>query len=211
MGSPAIAPNIPAGALLSDKAQNVGDPFFRIQYSIMETIFSSSLHSQMQFLFFFFFLSFRAIKEDHLKTWHHSQVSRTETGVPSSPVSFSFYPPHDLPGHFAFIAVRWQPKNPAFLWLLVFCVHGSPWSISFILETPQNPDIEKVSLELAILRMSFHISWQWKENNVFYFKREHWHVTQRLCMKLKFWHHGVSLSNSGWLAEFMSLKHYSSN
>lgn len=66
MGSPAIAPNIPAGALLSDKAQNVGDPFFRIQYSIMETIFSSSLHSQMQFLFFFFFLSFRAIKEDKI-------------------------------------------------------------------------------------------------------------------------------------------------
>lgn len=47
MGSPAIAPNIPAGVLLSDKAQNAGDPFFSIQDSIMETIFSSSLNSQM--------------------------------------------------------------------------------------------------------------------------------------------------------------------
>lgn len=149
-------------------------------------------------------------KKDHLKTWHHSQVSRTETEVASSPASFSFWPPHDLPGHFDFMVVRWQPKNPALLWLLVFCVHGSLWSIFFILETPQNPDIETLSLELTI-RMSFHISWQWKENNFFHFKTECWHVTQRLCMQLKFWHHDVSLSNSWWLAEFMSLKHYSSN
>lgn len=53
MGFPVITPNIPADALSSGKAQNAGDPFFRIQYSIMETIFSSSLNSRMQFLFSF--------------------------------------------------------------------------------------------------------------------------------------------------------------